>query len=67
LSASGLIVAGAATAAAAVLVAGAVWWYRSLPHVRRRRLRRERERMIERFRKQLHLGPDGKRPGPPKE
>ncbi len=67
MSTSGLIVAAAAAAAAAVLAAGAVWWYRSLPHVQRRRRLRERERMIENFRKHLPRGPGGGPPEPPKE
>lgn len=65
MSTSGLIIAAAATAAAAVLAAGAVCWYRGLPHVRSRRRQKERQRMIENFRKQLPRCPGTKPPEPP--
>jgi hypothetical protein len=62
-SLSGLIIAAAVTAAA-VLAAGAVCWYRSLPRVRSRRRQRERQRMIETFRKHLPRCPGTKPPEP---
>ncbi len=60
----GLVIAAATAAAAAVLAAA--WWSRGRPRVRRRRRLRERQRMIEHFRKHLPPRPDGKRHGPPK-
>jgi hypothetical protein len=67
LSSSGVLIAAAATAAGAALTAGAVWWYRGLPHVQGKRRWKQRERMIERFRKHLPRGPEEGPPAAPRE
>ncbi len=59
MSTSDILIAAAATAALVAVVSGAVWWYRGLPHVQHRRRLKERERMIEGFRKHLPRRPGG--------
>jgi hypothetical protein len=60
-------VALVATSAAVALVTAAVWWYRGLPHVQQRKRLKDRERMVQGFRKHLPHLPGGPVAKPPKD
>jgi hypothetical protein len=67
MSPSGIAVAAIATSVAAAALAAAVWWYRGLPRVRENRQQKDRERMVEGFRKHLRGGSGGPPSRPPED